>query len=71
MLWAKMESEEVGFQIAAEGWERICGSDCDAFQSFGARREKSLGRVERCPGVFREGTLSFPVSADLSARVGL
>ena len=42
-----------------------------AFQSFGARREKSLGHLERCPGVFREGTLSFPVSADLSARVGL
>ena len=29
VLWAKMESEEVGFQIAAEGCERICGSDCN------------------------------------------
>ena len=42
-----------------------------AFHSFGARREKRLGRVERCPGVFRDGTTSFPASVDLSAREGL
>jgi len=58
-----MASEEVRFQIAAEDW--------GVFHSFGARREKSLGRVERCPGFFREGTTSFPASADLSTREGL
>ena len=42
-----------------------------AFHSFGARREKSLGRVERWPGVFSVGTASLPVSADRSAREGL
>ena len=41
------------------------------FQSLGARREKSLGRVERWPGCFREGSASFPVLADLSEREGL
>ena len=41
------------------------------FHSLGARREKSLGRVDRCPGFFSEGSISFPVLADLSERVGL
>ena len=42
-----MESEEGRFQIAVED-----------FHSFGARREKSLVRVEHCPGAFKEGTSS-------------
>ena len=42
-----------------------------SFQSLGAKSEKSLGRVERCPGCFREGSASFPVLADLSEREGL
>jgi len=39
-----------------------------SFQSLGARREKSLGRVECCPGCFREGSASFRVLADLRER---
>lgn len=41
------------------------------FQSLGASREKSLGRVELCPGCFREGSASFPVLAHLRERAGL
>ena len=36
-----------------------------------ARRAKSLGQVDRCPGVFSEGSVSIPVLDDLSERVGL
>ena len=42
-----------------------------AIGSLGARREKSLGRVERCPGCFGEASASFSVFADLSEREGL
>ena len=40
------------------------------FHSLGANRTKSLGGVDRCPVVFSEGSVSIPVSADLSARRG-
>ena len=38
------------------------------FHSLGARREKSLGRMEPCPGCFREGSDSFLVLNDLSEQ---
>ena len=37
-----------------------------SFHSFGVKREKSLGRVDRCPGCFSEGFASLPVLAELS-----
>ena len=74
MLLAKMESEDLRFQIV-DDWERILVAMLiamgSAFHSFGARREMSLGCVEHWPGVFSEGTTSFPALADLSAQGGL
>ena len=51
MLWAEMESEEVWKSGSESAVLIAMGS---AFHSFGARREKSLGCVERWPGVFIE-----------------
>ena len=51
VLWAEMESEEVCFQTAVEDTvdseSVVLIAVGSAFHSFGARREKSLGRVER------------------------
>ena len=60
VLQAMMESEEVVLRL-----QRKIGSEAavlitmgSAFHGFGAKREKSLGRVEcYCPGLFSEGTL--------------
>ena len=35
------------------------------FHSLGANRAKSLGRVDRCPAVFSDGSVNVPVLADL------
>ena len=53
------------------GSESVVRSTGSLFQSLGANRAKSLGRVGRCPAVFSEGSLSIPMLADLSARRGL
>ena len=47
-LWFKMESEEVGFQTAAEGWERICGSDCSGkcIPEFWGQKGEEFGTCE-------------------------
>ena len=37
------------------------------FHSLGNNRAKSLGRVDRCPAVFSDGSVIIPVLADLSA----
>ena len=73
LYYVKMESEEVGLQISFEGWERICGSDCNGkcIPEFWGQEGEEFGVCGTLSGVFREGTSSFPASADLSAQEGL
>ena len=42
-----------------------------AFHSLAASREKSLVRVECCPGAYSEDTSQLPALAGLSVQEGL
>ena len=54
-------------RLAFRSWRKH-GSDSARerlFHSFGARRANCLGRVDFCPEVFSEGSVSVPVLAEL------